>query len=346
MKILQSELNSLKLNQEECEFVVKIGGFVFPSRDHLLLWCHDNLPGVIPVGCFVDVYTFLNRMLDSATPGGSLHHLVDQHKLGLSGDDALTLESFQIPTPKMFGPSNSVSAIKSTHRSWIGTMPNASSWEDPRTFMGIRDRLRKQISNIKSQVQANINFWLSNHPVGRALAVSCLEATISFINSLSTWITDTHQRLTSHGYSSGLSWQLVTQVIYYVFTSDLDKARNFVRDGINTNDQGSLHGSILWGLFRTHHAMEDYMEFGLGDHPAVASQYLNFLVDSKGEESDEKDSVMAQSLSKLETKADSIEKLAKEARSAASTTANGLDQLKTKVANLSRNQNNGGGGGD
>lgn len=213
-----------------------------------------------------------------------------------------------------------------------------------KNFNGDKRSSQKTNPHTKAQVMANIDFRLSNHPVGRSLAIACLESTITFVNSLSTWISDTHLRLTSHGYSTDLSWQLVTQVIHHIFTSDLDKARNFVRDGVNTSNQQFLHGSILWGIFRTHHAMEYYMKFGFSAHPAVASQYLNFLVDSKGEEAEEKDSDLSKAVSKLESKIEAVEKTAKEARSAASTTANGLDQLKTKVNNLNRNRNNGGGG--
>ena len=164
------------------------------------------------------------------------------------------------------------------------------------------------------------------------------------MNTLSTWITDTHSRLTSHGYSDDLSWQLVTQVIHHVFTADLDKARNFVRDGVDTSNPEFLHGSILWGIFQTHRAMEDYMQHGFAAHPAVASQYLDFLVESRGEDADEENSKVAKAIAKVETQVESIEKIAKEARSTASSVTNGLDQLKTKVNNLSRNRPSGGGG--
>ena len=160
------------------------------------------------------------------------------------------------------------------------------------------------------------------------------------------WITDTHSQLTSHGYSTELSWELVTQVVYHVFTTDLDKSRNFVRDGVDTSNPQLLHGSILWGLFRTHQAMDVYTQHGFSAHPAVASQYLNFLVDSRGEDSEEKDSKLSKELTKLQAKVETVEKTAKEARTSASTAANGLDQLKNKVNGLVRNRNGGGGGGN
>ena len=84
--------------------IIKIAGVRFTSRDNLLLWCREYIPALIPYECYVDVYTYLNRLMDVAD--GSLHDLVDQHKLGLSGDDAVTLSSFQSATPKIFGKTN------------------------------------------------------------------------------------------------------------------------------------------------------------------------------------------------------------------------------------------------
>ena len=347
---LKQEVITLRGKMEGGEEALSVGGFNFSNRDNFLLWCTENIEGVIPYGCFCDVYTFLNRMIDSvgsvtAFVNPKLHNVVDQHKLGLGGDDALTLESFQLPTPKIFGNGTSISSLKTSSRTWIGTMPSSSSWEDPRTSMGIRDRLRKQIPNIKSQIMTNIRVRLNKSPIARSLAVACLEATIAFINSLSTWISDTHGRLTSHGYSDDLSWQLVTKVVHHVFTSDLDKARNFVRDGVNTSNPQLLHGSILWGIFQTHRAMDEYMQHGFSSHPAVASQYLEFLVESRGSDTKEDEDNLSKAVAKLESKIEAIDKIAKEARSSASSAANGLDQLKTKVNNISRNRNGGGGNG-
>ena len=343
---LEKEMAQLKLEVEQFKSIdtsdgeaLEIGGFRFTSRDNLLLWATTHLPTLIPYGCFVDVYTFLNRMVDGA--GNGLHELVDQHRLGLAGDDAVTLESFQQPLPKLLGNSTKISEFKSSHRSWIPSMPSSSFWEDPKSSMGIKDRLRKQIPNLKAQVMTNINLRLSDHPVGYSLAVSCLEATVSFINTLGAWVTDTHLRLTTHGYSGSLSWQLITQVIFHVFTGDLDKARNFVRDGTNTTNTETLHGSILWGIFRTHEAMQSYMHHGFSAHPAVAAQYLDFLVNSRGQDNDDKDSKVMKAVRELEVQVNALDKATKDAKSAASDAKNGVAQLKSKVANL-RGGSNGG----
>ena len=68
-------------------------------------------------------------MLESVTDR-NLHNLVDQHKLGLSVDDAITLESFQTPIPKMFVGVTSLTSLKLSSCTWIATMASSASWED------------------------------------------------------------------------------------------------------------------------------------------------------------------------------------------------------------------------
>ena len=58
----------------------------------------------------------------------------------------------------------------------------------------------------------------------------------------------------------------------------------------------------------------------------------------------EENSKVAKAIVKMESQVEAIEKIAKEARSTASSATKGLDQLKTKVNNLTRNRPNGGGG--
>ena len=150
IKAMQIEIQGLKLSQSGNDNMIKVGGITFTSRDHLMLWARDNLPGIIPYGCFNDCFTFLNRMLDSVNAQGNvgLGSLLNQHKLNLNGDEAIALESFQVSLPKIFGAAGSISALKGASKSWIATMPTPDSWEDPQSSMGIRERLRSQMSNI------------------------------------------------------------------------------------------------------------------------------------------------------------------------------------------------------
>ena len=119
-----------------------------------------------------------------------------------------------------------------------------------------------------------------------------------------------------------------------MFSSDLDKARNFIRDGFNAEQRDKYGGSVLWALFRTHEAMNVYTIHAFGAHPSVAAQYLDFLVNSKGEEASDRGQESKKLTTKFEARLNSMEQTLKETKSAAGTASNGLAQLKAKVDGL------------
>ena len=61
---LKAEMAVMKVSGGSEGENLEIGGFRFTGRDNLLLWATAHLPPVIPYGCFVDVYSLLNRMID------------------------------------------------------------------------------------------------------------------------------------------------------------------------------------------------------------------------------------------------------------------------------------------
>jgi len=58
-----------------------------------MVWLNQELPPSLPFGCFVDTYSFLDRVLQSGN-GNGLKDIESRHKLSLSGDDSTNLESF------------------------------------------------------------------------------------------------------------------------------------------------------------------------------------------------------------------------------------------------------------
>ena len=86
---------------------VEIGGIPFFDEDDVHAWASVNLPTSLPVGCFVDVYSFLDRILQST---GGLRDIEVNHKLQLAGDEALTLSSFTRECPRFFGQAVTASS--------------------------------------------------------------------------------------------------------------------------------------------------------------------------------------------------------------------------------------------
>ena len=115
-------------------------------------------------------------------------------------------------------------------------------------------------SNVKQQIACNIAHRLAGYPLASSVDDYCLDDLSSFVTALISWISDTHLELTTHGYDDALSWQLVTQVVYHIFSADMDKARNFVRESLDAQSPKEMALTVLWGSFRTLEVAQEYIK--------------------------------------------------------------------------------------
>ena len=308
---------------------VEIGGVPFFDEDDVHSWAAENLPPSLPVGCFVDVYSFLDRILQFI---GGLKDIEINHKLGLAGDDSLNLSSFTRECPRFFGQavtasSGSIKTVAS--KSSLLALPTAAHWEDPKTRRELKEVLRRKMVNVNKQVLKNINSKLSSYPAAKALATSCLDATYSFVTSLMTYISETHDVLVASGFNVESSWQLVTQLIDHIFTDDMDKVRSFVREATDTHNDKTTALAVFWGTLCTHGVMQEYSKFGIANRPSISSEYVKFLVIQNGE----RDAGDNEKIDDLIARIESTDKIARAAKSAAASASNGLDQLKKQINN-------------
>ena len=94
LKRMEEEIEKLsrtveKFTQKEDSQGVEIGGVPFGGEDDLDAWVDSYLPAELPFGCFVDVYSFMNRIQHSYQGISGLDNLVINAKLKLGNDEAL-----------------------------------------------------------------------------------------------------------------------------------------------------------------------------------------------------------------------------------------------------------------
>ena len=80
--------------------------------------------------------------------------------------------------------------------------------------------------------------------------------------------------------------------------------------------------------------MDEYMKFGIENHPSISSEYLNFLVTNsvdRGQEGGDLEHV-----GKMEGHLDEVENLAKGAKSDAGYESNAIDLFKKRVEKMKR----------
>ena len=146
------------------------------------------------------------------------------------------------------------------------------------------------------------------------VAVACLDKTVSFVTTLLTFISDTHQDLTDADFPEEASWQLGTQLVNHIFTDDMDKLRSFVREIMDTHSREEMVGVVLWGNFEIYRMMDEYMRFGMKNHPSISSEYVKFLVINSGGRGQGDGG--GDKFERLEERVTEVEKVVKSAKSA------------------------------
>ena len=261
---------------------LQVGKFVFHSINDVGAWADQYLPPDYPFGPFVDAYSFLERV-KSARDVGEVRNVViemdTRRKTNLSTDESTIIEAFQHPLPKCFRNSGSTANIGS----WLPALKTKDAWENKSCTRGIKLAIRDNLEGIRFRIDAVITQRLQKHQEAADLARVLLSDTVTFITSLSAFISTTHLNLTTVGYPDDDAWNLVSKLVYRLFATDCfhDK-RGVATEMLDSGDHRSMAVGILWATFATHHVMREYMRYSFFDHPSVGGEYTRFLVANAG----------------------------------------------------------------
>ena len=311
--------------------VVTMGSHSFSSIRELSAWCDTIFTGTIPFGVFVDVYTVLQRIIsfmDVTSDSSTLHDMDCRRKIQLSADEAVAIEAFAQPLPKLFRGTTKDPAL---HHNYLPGISSKERWEDDIGLTGVKLTISENLETVRNGVQSAIdarldpeNFSATLEPVVRelqALAREMLSYSISFIESLSTFMSSTYTRLENSGFTKKSSWELVSKLVHRVFAKDCHSVRSKVSEHLDASHKKSMGVGVLWGTLATHQVLREYMAHGIENHPSISSEYVRFLVAHCG----------LSRLDKLEARVKKIEEDVKTAVTNAATAKRTADQAFTKA---------------
>ena len=198
---------------------IQIGKFRFNSMEDVGAWSYKCLPPNYPFGPFIDVYSFLERVKsakDISEFNSAVGEMDTRRKASLSADEAIIVEAFQHPLPRCFRGSSSSANIGA----WLPGLKTKDSWENKSSTRGVKLAIRDNMDGIRQRIEAIISTRLNNHPEAADLARVLLSDTITFITTLSAYITGTQTELTSAGFPEDDAWNLVSKLIYRIFATD------------------------------------------------------------------------------------------------------------------------------
>lgn len=177
-----------------------------------------------------------------------------RHKIQLSADEAIAVEAFAQPLPKLF---RGTSKEPSLHHAYLPGIPSKDRWEDDIGLTGVKITILENLETVRNGVQSAIdarldpaNFAAANEPLVRelqALARKMLSYSISFVESLSTFMSSTYTRLENSGFTKKKSsWELVSKLVHRVFAKDdCHSVRSKVTEHLDAAHKKSMAVGVL-----------------------------------------------------------------------------------------------------
>ena len=271
--------------------VVTLGSYSFGSLLELSAWCDKTFSGIIPFGVFVDCYTVLQRVVSfmDVADDSTLKDMATRKKVELSPDEATAVSAFDQPLPKLFRGSNKSPGLAQT---WLPGIPTKERWEDEIGLSGTKITISENVETVRTAVESAIatQLHVDKFPLAmtalirelQALAREMLSYSISFIESLSTFMTSTYNRLVNSGFTKKASWELVSKLVHRIFAKDCYAVRGKVSEHLDANHKKTMAVGVIWATLATHQVLKEYMAHGIENHPSIASEYVRFLVAHSG----------------------------------------------------------------
>ena len=107
--------------------------------------------------------------------------------------------------------------------------------------------------------------------------------TVTFITTLSSYISGTQIELTSAGFPENDTWNLVSKFEYKIFaTGCYHEKRGVSTELLDAADHRSMSIGILWAAFATHRIMREYLKHSFAHRSSIGGEYTRFLVANAG----------------------------------------------------------------
>jgi hypothetical protein len=265
---LQAE--TAELRDQQASRMVEMGCISFVSKPFTRAWLTGSCRGLKGAHVlFVDGVSLIHLVHGGATTLESSISMKEKAKrAGLENiNEAKMLHSFELELPAMFGaiPSSGVDRDDRV----LPSMPTFNEWESKTGHGGAKQNLKKALEKTK-EMRKIINEHLSGE--AQEVAKAMLDESKSFIDDLSTWITNHYnETIARSGATEKECWSLVGHCVRAIFAMLYD-ARGPGRPPYMVESDKAA--STLWGGLQAHRVMAELREADFGGHPKL-SHILN-----------------------------------------------------------------------
>jgi hypothetical protein len=305
---------------------VRFSGVTFTGKDDVGAWLDASLPntgGVPPYGLFADPQLLLHWVwiLLSGTTNSSARDMKDRISIEMSQDKTYAVDSYQHYIPLVFtGKKSSLLNTGGMEKSRLAQIPSFESWDDATGEAGLKQQIAEGLSMVKDSISDLIEENFGEAPEVRAFALSMLHTSVSFIQSLGTYMSETYNNFKDVVGNEKSVWGLVTFVVEQLFRKDFGQVRAKTIGAIDANNRTS-GVKIIWSSIKCVDVAQQFMLQGIKNAPSVSASYVRFVIthSNMGKVSNilEDNKKLKRKIDDLETSLVSIKKMAEGAKKVA-----------------------------
>lgn len=273
LKQLVSEVELLKAcTQDES---VKFGGLGLKSIQDCQEWIHSNF-ACHRYGLMMDPLLMLDRICGDDRSGSKRNQFKtweSRIKLKItSGAEEAALQAIAYKRPFLFH-TGKTAMVSERNKSKLDQMPTFATWKSGGE--GVRNYIVKQMNVIHNTMTQEISFALgktSEFSTANALAVRCLNDTVTFLTQLMNFVDTIYEKLHSKSqFTVAQSWSLTTQILDRI-CEELYVPKEGVSGAMLIDEPESVCCHILWASFKTHDIMKSYIDSNFENHPVVSAE--------------------------------------------------------------------------
>jgi hypothetical protein len=265
---------------------VSFMGVRFYSQEDATAYVEARCNGVFGVsaGMLTDCYSifyFLNKEIFEARNKLSVTDLHKVHALGIPQVDVFhILASVEHGLPDFFDSPASASKVyidgrQGTKKHRFGNIGTHDIWGPIGADI---NSVRKRAENVLTRylTTKKLLFGKDLHPELKALLLSMLEVSKSFVEAVFSFLTEEYAALYEHFGDGALCWDFACSCVEHVFKYEFEAARAVVTNpDVGDNEIGP---KIFWQSLRTIAIQESFMRVGFKNHSSLSSAYSRFLL--------------------------------------------------------------------
>jgi len=252
---------------------IRIGRFLFQSREDLRLWLVTHVPSN-RFGLFLDgvsIFDFLAQThMDSQE---NMAHLYNSQRNGFDTIyESKIISSMQNLFPNLFGKSGSDGMDTSKTLPGLQT---SDKWNSA-GVTGLQIQVERELPNVDLQFRNAILATFEDSSEVRDLALELLYRSKKFALDLCNFMQRDVDFWKHKGYTKQSAWELTCLSVCRIF-EDIHVVPVVGRDSRDLKNPSATATQILWATLRSHLVMDEYSRRNFVEHPSISAVIARHL---------------------------------------------------------------------